>query len=166
MLLRSTPQLRDDVETYLSFGDHRAGTLAEQRTADWVSERLAHLGYVVERQTFPIRTLLDPAGRLTSGDVAVDVFPQWLPPTSALGRSFVAPLLPLAAPAGIRSIRIMTSPIVARGNWGSAQQAWVNDAIAKNAIALVIAPDGGTGDVYVANQHDLAPFQIPVGLVA
>ncbi len=158
--------LADDIATYIGFGDHRAGTPAETRTADWFAGRPEQLGYTTGRRTFPIRTILDPGGRLTCGGHGVDVFPQWLPPESALRSAIVAPLLPLHAPAAGPSIRVMTKPAAARGNWGATQDAWVTEAAAKGAVALVAAPDDGSGAVYVSNQHDLRPLPIPVALVA
>ena len=52
------PGLADDVNTYLSFGEHRAGMPSEERTAAWIRQRLDKLGYQTEFQKFPIRTLL------------------------------------------------------------------------------------------------------------
>jgi hypothetical protein len=158
--------LADDIATYVGFGEHRAGTPGEVNTAGWLQQRLASLGYQIEQQKFPVRTILNPGGHLAAGDVTADIFPQWLPPVDMLGTTIDAPLVPLDAPAHGPSIRIMTQPTPARGNWGATQNACVTEAVAKGAAALVMAQDDGSAELYVSNQHDLDQLPIPVALIA
>lgn len=135
----AAPSLSDDVDTYLGFGEHRVGMPSEERTARWIRERLNRLGYRTDFQFFPIRTILQPGGQIVVGGVRADVFAQWLPPASALGRTIEAPLLAIEAEKGPPSVRIITQPIPAAGDWGAAQDALVNEAVAKGALALVMA---------------------------
>jgi hypothetical protein len=130
-----------------------------------MQDRFAKLGYQTEVQKFPVRTILNPSGQLVVGGSKVDVFPQWLPPTSALNRTIEAPLLPLSAPAGAASIRIVTKPVPS-GSWGTAHDALVREAVSKGALGLIMAADVKSGDVYAFNQHTMQPLPIPVGLVA
>ena len=160
------PSLADDVNTYLSFGEHRAGMPSEARTATWIRERLDQLGYQTDFQRFPIRTLLQPGGQITVGNAKADLFPQWLPPAASLGKLLEAPLLPLDAEKAEPSIRIISKPMPPAGNWGTAQDAWVNEAAAKGALALVFAADERTGELYASNQHHFEPLPIPVGVLA
>lgn len=139
---------------------------SEEKTAQWIKYRLAKLGYDAQFQTFPIRTLLDPGGQLVAGDAKVSVFPQWLPPAGSLGNTIEASFLPLDADKGGPSIRILTKPAPLSGNWGAAQDALVTEAVRKGALALVLAPDDRTGELYVSNQHNPEPFPIPVVLAA
>jgi hypothetical protein len=158
--------LPDDVKTFVGFGEHRAGTPQETATAIWFQHRLEGLSYEAELQTFPIRTILEPGGSITVGNATVNGFPQWPPPAAALGNMITAPFLPLDAGPDEPSIRIMTQPAPLSGNWSAAQDALVADAVAKGALALVLAPGDPTGDLYVSNQHNSAPFPIPVLLIA
>jgi hypothetical protein len=160
------PSLADDVNTYVSFGEHRAGMPSEERTAAWIRGRLDNLGYQTEFQKFPIRTLLQPGGQMTVGSTQAALFPQWLPPAASLGKLMEATLLPLDAPQAGPSIRLITQAMLPAGNWGATQDAWVNEAAAKGALALVFAADERTGEVYASNQHDFTPLPIPVGLLA
>jgi hypothetical protein len=160
------PSLADDVNTYVGFGEHRAGTPTEGRTAAWIRERILALGYGVEYQKFPLRTLLQPGGQLSAGSARAALFPQWLPSAAALGRTLQAPLVPLEAEQSGPSIRIITRPVPATGNWSPAQDAWVAEAAAKGALGLVMAANEPTGELYAFNQHHVSPLPIPVGLVA
>lgn len=71
------PGLADDVNPYLSLGEHRAGMPSEERTAAWIRQRLDKLGCQTEFQKFPIRTLLQPGGQITAGNLKSELFPQW-----------------------------------------------------------------------------------------
>ena len=164
-LAATSPSLAEDVATYVGFGEHRAGMPSEARTVNWLSNRLAALGYQTNTQTFPVRTILNPSGQLVVAGNKADLFPQWLPPTASLGKTIDAPLQPLGAPAGAASIRIVAKPVAA-GNWGPAHDALVREAVAKGAVGLIMAAEVKTGDVYAFNQHVMQALPIPVGLVA
>lgn len=171
-LLLATPalafdtSLSDDVATYVGLGEHRAGTVGERKTIRWLDHRLERQGYRTERQKFPIRTLLDPGGHLIVGGAKTMLFPQWLPPATALGRPIKAPLVALDAPAGPPSIRILTSPARLSANWIPAFDALVAEAVAKGAKALIIAINDPSDDLFVCNQHHPGDFPIPVMLTA
>ena len=158
--------MADDVATYLGFGEHRAGMPSEVRTAGWMQERLAQMGYQTEVQKFPIRTILNPGGHLVAAGTKTDLFPQWLPPTASLGRTMDAPLQLLGAPAGPASVRLVPKPVAATGNWGPVQEALVQEAVGKGAVGLVMAADVKAGDVYAYNQHTVQTLPIPVALLA
>jgi hypothetical protein len=166
MAAHLVPSLANDVATYLGFGEHRAGMASEGETAAWIAARLHALGYVTETQHVPIRTMLAPGGQLNAGVANADVFPQWLPPAHCLGQTLAAPFLSLAAGASGRAIRMVTTPAPLSGNWSPAQDALVAEAVGKGAVALVLAPDDRTGELYVSNQHNPEPLPIPVVLLA
>ncbi|MEY2927224.1 MAG: hypothetical protein RL367_1701, partial [Pseudomonadota bacterium] len=70
-----TPQLAGDVMRYVKFGVHRAGTVGEKRSADWLKSRLTGTGYRSRLEPFAIRTLLDPAARIILDTRTVTAFP-------------------------------------------------------------------------------------------
>jgi hypothetical protein len=158
--------LEQDVATFVSFGEHRAGTAVEARTARWLTARLAGHGYRVEQQKVPIRTLLNPGGHLRVAERRIALFPQWLPPEAALTQPVKAPILALGAEAGPASIRVLTSPASLSANWIEPFDALVREAAGKGATALVMAINDPADDLFVCNQHHKQPFPIPVALVA
>jgi hypothetical protein len=162
----TSSQLERDVATYVGYGEHRAGTKTERQTARWLAQRLTRLGYRTEQQNFPIHTVLNPGGRLSVGDTNAAVFPQWLPPASSLSKTIKAPLLGLDAPAGSPSIRLLTNPARLSANWIEPFDAYVSQAQAKGALALVMAINDPSDDLFVCNQHHAEPMALPVALVA
>jgi hypothetical protein len=158
--------LADDVATFVGFGEHRAGTPGERKTIRWLDQRLTRLGYKTEQQQVPIRTLLDPGGQLVIGTNRTALFPQWLPPATSISRAIKAPLVALDAPAGPASIRLLTTPARLTANWIEPLTAHLDEAKAKGAIALVMAINDPSDDLFVCNQHHPEAFAIPVLLVA
>ena len=164
--LASDTGLSDDVASYVGLGEHRAGTVGERKTIRWLDRRLAQLGYATERQKFAVQTLLDPGGQLVVGGTKTLLFPQWLPPATALGRDIRAPLAALDAPTGPPSIRIVTSPVRLSANWIQPFDALVAEAIGKGGKALIISINDPSDDLFVCNQHHPGTFPIPVMLMA
>jgi hypothetical protein len=164
--LAAKTSLADDVATFVGFGEHRAGTVGERKTVRWLNERLSRLGYTTEQQKVPIRTLLEPGGHLLIEGKRTELFPQWLPPASTIGRTIKAPLLSLDVPAGAASIRLLTTPARLSANWIEPLDAYVDEAKAKGATALVMAINDPSDDLFVCNQHHPESFPIPVMLVA
>jgi hypothetical protein len=164
--IAGAPSLAEDVATYVSFGEHRAGMPSEARTANWMQERLAQMGYQTDLQKFPIPTILNPGGYLVAAGSLTDLFPQWFAPAASLGKMIEAPLQLLNAPAGLPSIRVVPKPVAASGNWGPAQDALVQEAAGKGAVGLLMAAEVKSGDVYAFNQHTTQALPIPVALLA
>jgi hypothetical protein len=164
--LAAETSLADDVATFVGFGEHRAGTVGERKTVRWLNQRLSRLGYQTEQQKVPIRTLLEPGGHLLIEGKRTELFPQWLPPASAIGRTIKAPLLPLDAPAGAASIRLLRTPGRLSANWIEPLAAHVEEAKAKGAKALVMAINDPSDDLFVCNQHHPEPLPLPVMLAA
>jgi hypothetical protein len=163
---RREPTLASDVGTYVGFGEHRVGTAGERKTARWLSQRMQKLGFTSRIEPFAMPTLLDPAGHLFVGGETLNVFPQWHPPLAILGRKLSAPLDVLSAQAGPRSLRFVPEPISFAPNWNPALDQLVREATAKGALALILAVDIPSGDLFVCNQHNTAPMPIPVALIA
>jgi hypothetical protein len=116
-------------------------------------------------QAFPVRTVLDPGGFIVAGATKTAIFPQWLPPASALGKAIIAPLVALDDPAGPASIRILQTPAPLSANWIPPLEDLVTQAVSKGASALVITLNDPSDDLFVCNQHSHKPFAIPVALL-
>lgn len=162
----SPPNLASDVERYVGFGIHRAGTRGERRTAQWLRSRLDRLGYRTRLDRFPIDTLLDPGGTVAVGGMSIAAFPQWMPPAGSLNREIAAPLLPLASERAGPAIRIVTQPAPLLPNWTQPLDDLVAEAMRKQALALVLSINDPSNDLFVCNQHHREPLPIPVLLVA
>jgi len=76
----SGESLYQDVVTYSSFGDHRTATDGEEKTTDWMAERLSACGLDVSFQTFSQETYFIGNTCLTVNNREMDCFPLW-PPT-------------------------------------------------------------------------------------
>jgi hypothetical protein len=160
------PGLADDIAKYVSFGVHRVGTAGEKKTASWLKRRLEQMGYTSRIDSFPVATMLNPAVRLRAGGEDISAFPQWNVPPTALGTTMSAPLHPLQAEAGAPSIRFLPDALGFAANWNPAFDRLVAEAEAKGAIALIMAVDIASGELFACNQHSREPLPVPVIMVA
>ncbi len=159
------PTLSDDLSHYVDLGVHRAGTTGERKTAVWLNARLQKLGYTSQIDRFPISTIIDPSGRLQFAGQDISVFPQWTPPANAFGK-ISAPLRALSDDPGPATIRFVASPVSFTASWNRALDQLAIEAKAKGALALIVAIDIPSGELFVSNQHSSALLPLPVALVA
>jgi hypothetical protein len=159
-----TPSLEDDIRTFVSFGEHRCGTIGELRSAEWIAGRLRALVYAAELSTFPVRTILDPGGAFVAGEVRTPAFPQWHTPAAGLNRPMEGELRPLAT-ASAGCVAIMDHPFPTNAYWQPAQQQAAVAAHAAGAQALVIAMEDPTDAIYACNQEVAADLPLPVAIV-
>jgi len=159
------PSLMQDITTFVSLGEHRCGTEAEARTAQWLADRLGALGYATETVPFPVRTFREPGGVLSAGGLEIAAFPQWRAPEAALGRPVVGELrdLPRAAPG---CVALAAQPFRANAYWQPAQQQAAFQAHSAGAAALVIAMAEPTDQIYACNQEASADLPLPVAIIA
>jgi hypothetical protein len=162
----AAPSLADDVGTYVGFGPHRVGTPGQRKTARWLSGRLDRLGFETRVEPFAMETILNPTGSLRFAGETISAFPQWYPPKAALGKALTAPLKPLSEAAGQPSLRFVDTPIGFAPNWNKGLDQLAEAAAAKGALALILAIDIPSGDLFVCNQHSSTPLPLPVALVA
>jgi hypothetical protein len=156
-----------DIQRYVALGEHRVGTKSERETANWLETRLRPLGFNTTFDTFTVRTLLNPSGQIKVAGESIKLFPQWLPPPNSLGSTLTGPLKPLEQSRSPKpSIRIVTQTIPFTANWTAKLDALVQDAVNKNASALVMAIDHSGDGLFVCNQHSRNSFPIPVALLA
>jgi hypothetical protein len=73
---RIAARFRADLEKHASFGDKYSGGTGDQKTADWISDRLKQSGYRVHELEFDAPFFVKRTARLVAGSSAVDVVPQ------------------------------------------------------------------------------------------
>lgn len=69
-------QLMADIATYAAAGNKRAGGPGDTGTLDWLSERLAALGFAIDRQLFEVPWFETQRADLMLGDSRIAVTPQ------------------------------------------------------------------------------------------
>ena len=75
----SGESLYRDVVTYSQFGEHRTATDGENKTTDWIAERLKAADLQTTFQSFPVETYFVDETSLTVPDQQMDCFPLWPP---------------------------------------------------------------------------------------
>jgi hypothetical protein len=163
---RATPTLEQDLASYVGFGEHRVGTIGERKTARWLNGRMEQLGYNSRIEPFIVPTLLNPAGSIRAGAESFTAFPQWMPPPALLNKTLSAPLQFLGAEAGPASLRFVADPIGFTAGWTPALDKMAKEAATKGALALILAINIPSGDLFVCNQHETGPLPLPVALIA
>ena len=108
-------RLDTDLRQHAQFGDKVTGSAGDQRTADWIAERLARIGFAVEQPRFGAPFFTMRRSVLAVGGESVDVIPQ-----------------PIVVPTGPDGI---TAPVAIMRE--------VEDALdARGCIALIVLPFG------------------------
>jgi hypothetical protein len=159
-----TGGMRSDVETFVSFGEHRTGTVVEARTADWFAGRLRELGYAAGLHRFPVGTVLDPGGILTAPGFSAPVFPQWIPPQNSLANAIEGPLA-LSGKDLSGHIAVRRERAAPGAYWPSSLQTEAQVAARSGARALVLAFDEPTDDVFACNQESQTDLPLAVGII-
>jgi hypothetical protein len=168
-LANTTPlaqTLADDVTYYVQLGEHRVGTEAERKTAQWLQQRLQALSFATQLDRFSVRTVLEPSASLRIADLSIPAFPQWLPPAQSLGQTITSPLVLFENEQTGPAIRLIEKPFPFAANWTPKLDALVSEAKSKNATALVLAIEHSADGLFVSNQHSHDAFPIPVVLIA
>jgi hypothetical protein len=96
---RITAQFRADLEKHASFGDKYSGGTGDQKTADWISDRLKQSGYRVREMEFDAPYFVKRTARFAAGSSAVDVVPQG--PVVVTGAGGITAPLALAGDPGV-----------------------------------------------------------------
>lgn len=164
----SSERLMADVRAYAGAGNKQSGGPGDRWTAGWTAERLTAAGYAVQAQAFDAPFFEPGRCALVLGDAAIPVIAQPLVvPTPPSG--ITAPLR--LAEIGGRldgSIAVVRLPY---RRWSSLVDAAVRrpvaDAVARGAVAVVVATTGPTGEALLLNAHADAPFApVPIALLA
>lgn len=167
--LASAQELQADLASYAGFGDKISGGAGEAAAADWIAQRLAALGYAVQRQPVPVPLFEPSTCVLKAGDAEVTVWAQ-APVTRTEG--VTAPLAVLRsideAPLARERIALVVLPHGRHASIRSPQMLpLMQAAAAAGARAIVIVPTGPTGEVLGLNCEADAPVvPLPVAVLA
>ena len=158
--------LYSDVIAYANFGEHRTGSLADQKTSQWVQQSLLDEGVDASFQTFELQQYFPIQNELIVAKKSIAVFPHWFPrPT---GKPITAPFKPLHE-ADLSGAIAYLGPEFA-GLWYRVDvSALAQQAAEKGALALVVAVPHPSGEIYVRNAAEpwlQAELPIPTAVVA
>jgi len=154
----SGESLYRDVVTYSQFGEHRTATDGENKTTDWITERLEAAGLQTSFQSFPVETYFVSETSLIVDGQQIDCFPLW-PPCWTGSHPVRAPLAPLGATADQQKGRIAL--LKASPSFGalpflsSEEDATLFHAVADaGALAVVVVGSGLSGEIHAYNTPD------------
>jgi hypothetical protein len=151
-------RLYADVETYAEFGNHRAGGEGDRATTDWISKKMAQVGYHILWDTISFTRFDLESARLDVGGESLECLPFWFPTVTE--QRITAPLVvfdPDGTEALSGKIGVITGPA---NQWRFDPTDWTIAAASRGALALAIVMPHPSG--HVAAQNAVAPFnQIP-----
>jgi hypothetical protein len=151
----SGESLYRDVVTYSQFGEHRTATDGENKTTDWIVERLEAAGLQTSFQSFPVETHFVGETSLIMDGQQVDCFPLW-PPCWTGPRPVRAPLAPLGATADQQQGRIALlkpSPSFGALPFLSSEDdaTLFRTAVEAGALAVIVISSGPSGEIHAFN---------------
>jgi len=164
----SGESLYRDVVRYADFGEHRTATPGEERTTDWMAERLAECGLKVDFQPFTQETYFVEQTSLVVEGRQLECFPLW-PPTwtgdSPVRGRLVGTVDGSGIPAG--SIALLTPSF----SYGGPPYSYEGDDTAigaaskAGASAAVVVANGPSDGMHAYNTPaDTERWPIPVAL--
>jgi len=164
-------KLYEDVIAYYNLGEHRTATEVDQRTSQWLIERLRAAGLKATFQSFSLRQFFVRQTRLTIADKTIRAFPLWFPRStgpnpingtmsvldkSAEQGSFRGKLVLVKFPAEAAAATLK----------GSIQSRLIDEAAKAGASAVVAVTESATKEIVALNSPAGAePWPIPVVLV-
>ena len=156
-------ELVRDFQTFVSQGEHRSGGKGDQQAQAWLAQILAQLGFSVERIGLPVMAIEDAGTEILTGPLSVNGFPQYMPPSSAVGARLEGPLAlyDAAVPSGRLLVHEAEWP--AGAYWTPALQQIAERAASLSALALIFTTTTPKGGIFVFNRdQSLPPLPIPV----
>ncbi len=145
----SGEMLYQEIEHLASMGDHRTGTEGDLRTTRWLADELDSAGLDVEQQPFSLQQFFPEKTELLLGEMRISAFPHWFP-TATTNEGITAPIKALAEVDLNGAIAYVSSE--AAGLWYKADiSAFADQAVAKGALALVVAVPHPSGTIYARN---------------
>lgn len=97
-------ELYRHVLDYCGFGEHRSGSLVDERTSQWILDHLKSSGFDAQFQTEPMRFFDLKACSVTVGARTVRTYPEWYP-TATGPVPVTAPLATLAPGAPLGTLK-------------------------------------------------------------
>jgi len=167
----SGESLYRDVVAYSQFGVHRTATDGENKTTDWIVERLEAAGLQTSFQSFPVKTYFVGETSLIVDGQQLDCFPLW-PPCWTGPRPVQAPLAPPEASAEQQKGRIALlkpSPSYGALPFLSSEDDTnlLRTAARAGALAVIVISSGPSGEIHAYNTPggtDISPVpavQVP-----
>jgi hypothetical protein len=154
----SGDSLYTDVRQYESFGIHRAGTVGDRDTTEWVGRELARAGYEVMFDPVRFNQFDLESARFEVGGESLECLPFWFP--KATDAPITAPLASFDSTDLTGKIAVAEAP---EGQWKFDPTDMAIQAQEKGAAALAILVPSVSG--HVSAQNARAPFnQAPRGL--
>jgi len=167
----SGAKLYEDVIAYYNLGEHRTATEVDQRTSQWLIERLRAAGLKATFQSFSLRQFFVRQTRLTIADKNIRAFPLWFPHSTGPDpiNGTMAVLDKSAEQGSLRGkLALVKFPAEAAAATlkGSIQSRLIDEAAKAGASAVVAVTEGVTKEIVALNLPAGAePWPIPVVLV-
>ena len=164
-------KLYEDVIAYYNLGEHRSATEVDQRTSQWLIERLRVAGLKATFQSFSLRQFFVRQTRLTIADKSIRAFPLWFPrstgPDPINGTMAV---LDKSAEQGLFRGKLVLVKFPAEAAAatlkGSIQSRLIDEAAQAGALAVVAVTESATKEIVALNSPAGAERRpIPVVLV-
>lgn len=145
-------RLLADVKAYAEAGNKQSGGSGDIWTADWTSERLAAVGFSIERQSFEVPYFRPLRAELEVGRHRIPIVAQPIV-VSTTEDGLSAPIR-LADTGGSLEGAIALVRLPYR-RWSSildrAVRTAIDDAVGRGAIAIILITTGPTGEVLLFN---------------
>ncbi len=167
----SGAKLYEDVIAYYNLGEHRTATEVDQRTSQWLIERLRAAGLKATFQSFSLRQFVVRQTRLTIADKNIRAFPLWFPHSTGPDpiNGTMAVLDNRAEQGSLRGkLALVKFPgeAAAATLKGSIQSRLIDEAAKAGASAVVAVTESATKEIVALNSPAGAePWPIPVVLV-
>lgn len=159
-------KLYQDVKKYTSFGEHRVGGKANQKTIAWLKKHFKKLDYQVSDYPFEVEQFFFQKGKLRLPQSTIDIFPLYPVCRSIVGTTS-GKLVDAQTTDQYQDKIVLTSFPYKRG--GSLTEKELNilkPIIDGQARAIVIVTESISGEVKAFNVHEseekMPNWQIPI----
>lgn len=150
---------------YCGFGEHRSGSLVDERTSQWILDHLKSSGFDAQFQTEPMRFFDLKACSVTVGAQTVRGYPEWYP-TATGPVPVTGPLAILAPGAALETLKgkiwlAFTPGGGDKGNIDRRTKDMVDAAGKAGALAAVVVVRSLSGALVGRNASVLEQSQAP-----
>jgi hypothetical protein len=166
----SGAKLYEDVIAYYNLGEHRTATEGDQRTSQWLIERLRAAGLKATFQSFSLRQFFVRQTRLAIADKSIRAFPLWFPhstgPDPIIGTLALDKSAEQGSLRGKLALVKFPAEAAAAALKGSIQSRLIDEAAKAGSSAVVAVTESATKEIVALNSPAGAePWPIPVVLV-
>jgi hypothetical protein len=161
-------KLMADVQKYVGFGTHRAGSPGDVATSDWFAARWKSLGYTIEQAEFPTPNADTRVAKLRFGTEAIDGFAQ--PPLSFTPEGGINSPMVYFNPKSAKDVASRIAIVHAPRALGAPTQPDLRPVIERaglaGALGIVAISDSPSGEPVAINTPTEMEFPTPVLIVA